>query len=104
MGHYRFSLVTERLTATMQIAKRIYSLAQEQNDAALLIGAYRALATTLYFMGDFEHARQHALRGVEIWRSGVVQSAVEELIALAVGSLCFDALSRLKASRASSTG
>ena len=32
--------LTDKLTATMQIAKRIYSLAQEQNDPALMIGAY----------------------------------------------------------------
>ena len=48
----------------MQIAKRVYSLAQEQNDSALMIGAYRALAVTLYFLGDFETARKYAMRGV----------------------------------------
>ena len=37
----------------MQIAKRVYSLAQEQNDSALMIGAYRALAVTLYLSGRF---------------------------------------------------
>ena len=58
----------------MQIAKRVYSLAEEQNDSALMIGAYRALAGTLYFLGDFETARQYATRGVQIWRSGGVQS------------------------------
>ena len=58
----------------MQIAKRVYSLAQEQNDSALMIGGYRALAVTLYFLGDFETARQYAMRGVQIWRSGGVQS------------------------------
>ena len=63
----------------MQIAKRVYSLAQEQNDSALMIGAYRALAGTLYFLGDFETARQYAMRGVQIWRSGGVQSPVEEV-------------------------
>ena len=52
------------------------------------------MASTLYFIGDFRYARQHALRAVEIWRSGVPQSAVEEVIAPAVGSLCFDALSQ----------
>jgi hypothetical protein len=93
MGHYRYSLVTDRLTATMQIAKRVYSTAQEQNDRALMVGAYRAFAATLYFMGDFESARQNALRGVQIWRAGVLQSVVEEVIAPAVGSLCFEALS-----------
>ena len=40
----------------MRIAKRVHSLAQEQNDSALMIGAYRALAVTLYFLGDFETA------------------------------------------------
>jgi hypothetical protein len=40
MGHYRFSLVTDRLSAAMQTAERVYFLAQEQNDAALMIGAY----------------------------------------------------------------
>ena len=79
MGQWRYSLVTDKLTATMQIAKRVYSLAQEQNDSALMIGAYRALAATLYFLGDFETARQYAMRGVQIWRSGGVQSPVEEV-------------------------
>ena len=61
----------------MQIAKRVYSLAQNQNDSALMIGAYSALAATLYFLGDFEAARQNATCGLLIWRSGVVQSPVE---------------------------
>ncbi len=77
----------------MQIAKRVYSLAQEQNDSALMMGAYRALAATLYFLGDFETARQHAMRGVQIWRSGGVQSPVEEITAPAVTCLCYEALS-----------
>ena len=93
MGQWRYSLVTDKLTATMQIAERVYSLAQEQNDSALMIGAYRALAVTLYFLGDFESARQYAMRGVQIWRSGGVQSPVEEVDAPAVVCLCYEALS-----------
>ncbi len=77
----------------MQIAKRVYSLAQDQNDAALMIGAYRALAVTLYHLGDFASARQYAMRGVQIWRSGGVQSRVEEVTAPAVTCLIFEALS-----------
>ena len=72
----------------MQIAERIYSLAQEQNDSALMIGACTTLAATLYYLGDFESARQYAMRGVQIWRSGGVQSPVEEFIAPAVNCLC----------------
>ena len=79
----------------MQIAKRAYSLAQEQNDAALMIGAYRALAVTLYFLGDFETARQYAMRGVQTWRSGGIQSPVEEISTPEVICLVYDGYSRL---------
>jgi hypothetical protein len=74
IGQWRYSLVTDKLTATMQIAERIYSLAQEQNDSAVMIGACRALACTFYFLGEFETARRYAMRGVQIWRSGSVHS------------------------------
>ena len=53
-GQWRYSLVTDKLSAAMQIAERGYSLAQEQNDAALKIGACAALAANLFFLGDFE--------------------------------------------------
>jgi len=86
-GLWRYSLVTDKLTAAMQIAKRVYSLAQNQNDSALMMGAYRALAVTFYYLGDFESARQYAVSGVEIWRSGGVQSPVEEVTAPAVSCL-----------------
>jgi serine/threonine protein kinase/tetratricopeptide (TPR) repeat protein len=86
-GLWRYSLVTNKLSATMQIAKRVYSLAQDQNDSALMIGAYRALAVTLFYLGDFESAREYAMRGIEIWRSGAVQSPVEEVTAPAVTCL-----------------
>jgi tetratricopeptide (TPR) repeat protein len=73
MGQWRYSLMTNKLTATMQIAERVYSLTQEQNDSSLIV-ACSALATTLYFLGDFETARQYAMRGIQIWRSGSVQA------------------------------
>jgi tetratricopeptide (TPR) repeat protein len=92
IGQWRYSLVTDKLTATMQIAKRVYSVAQEQNDSALLIKAYLALAATLYFLGDFETARQNAKRGLKMWRSGSVQFQVEEVDAPPVGCLCHEAL------------
>jgi hypothetical protein len=92
MGQWGYSLVTRKLTETMEFAKRVYSLAQEQNDSALLIGAYRALAGTLYFMGDFKSAGQFAMRGVQIWRSGGLQSPIDEVMVPAVSCLCFEAL------------
>ncbi len=84
--------MTDKLSATMRIAKRAYSLAQEQNDSTLMTGADRALAGTLYYLGNFESARQYAKSGVQIWRSGRVKFAVEEVMAPAVACLIYEAL------------
>ena len=92
-GQWRYSLSVDKPSATMQIAKRVYLLAQEQNDSALMIGAYLGLAVPLYFLGEFETARKYAMQGIQIWRSGSVQSPVEEDEALAVSCLIFEALS-----------
>ena len=77
----------------MQIAERVYSLAQEQNDAALMIGAYSGLAGTLHFLGDFESTRRYARLGVQLWRSGGVQSYAEDVDTPVVGCLCYEAMS-----------
>ena len=58
-----------------------------------MVGAYRALANTLYYLGDFAAARQYAILGVEIWRSGGVQSPPEEVHAPVVTCLCYKAAS-----------
>jgi hypothetical protein len=91
-GKWLYALAAEPLSAAMKIARRIYSLAQEQGDAALKMGANRALGDTLYFMGDFRSALRYADRGVQLWRSGVVQSPVEEVDAPLVTSLTTQAL------------
>jgi hypothetical protein len=71
INQWRYSFVTEKLTATLQIAKRIYSLAQKQNDPAPIVGACSALAANHCYLGDdFEAARQYAIRGVEILALG----------------------------------
>jgi predicted ATPase len=92
MGQWRYSLTTDKLTATMQIAKRIYSLVQELNDSALMIGGQLAQAITLYFVGNFETARQYARQGAKIWSLGRVKSPVADLHSPAVGCLFFEAL------------
>jgi predicted ATPase len=93
MGQWHYSLITDTVTATLQIAKRVYSLAHEQNDARLMMGAYRVLAGTLFYLGDFESSRQYAMRAVQIWRSGSVQSHPEDLDTPVVGCLCYQAKS-----------
>ena len=79
IGQWHFSLVTDKLTATMQIAKRIYALALEQNDPALMMGANRTLACTSYFLGHFEAQRRYAMQGLELWRSEGIRSPVQEV-------------------------
>jgi hypothetical protein len=93
INQWRYSFVTEKLTATMQIAKRIYSLAQKQNDPAPIMGACTALAANHCYLGDdFEVARQYAVRGIAIWRSGGV-ILVEDVVATPVNCLVYEALS-----------
>jgi serine/threonine protein kinase/predicted ATPase len=93
MGQWYYSLMTAKLSATLQIAKRVYSLAQRQNDARIMLGGYFALTASCYYSGDFETARQYAMLGVQIWRSRSIQSPVPELIAPAVACLTWKALS-----------
>jgi hypothetical protein len=90
-GQWRQSLNTGKLSATLQIAKRLYALAQEQNDSLRLTGACASLACTLLFLGDFEASGQYAIRGVQLSRSlstracGLLENA-------AVSVLCYKAL------------
>jgi hypothetical protein len=54
-----------------------------------MIGAYNALAATLYYTGDFKSARYYAMRAVQIWRSGSFQSHPEDFDMPVVGCLCY---------------
>ena len=75
----------------MRLADRVHSLARQKNKPALIMGAYRALAATLFFLGDFASARRNAMRGVKIWRSGKAEHLVEEITAPAVACLYSEA-------------
>ena len=92
MGQWRYSLSANKLAATMEIANRVHFLAEEQKEPALMIGACSALAVTHYFSGNFEASGQCAIRGVQIWRSGSLQSPVEDVGGPEVSCLCHEAL------------
>ena len=92
-GQFLYSLQTEKLSAAKQIAERVHSLAQEQNNAVLMIGAHSCLACTLYYLGDFESALRHARHGLQIWRSRDVQAYAEDFHTPVVGCLCYGAMS-----------
>jgi adenylate cyclase len=88
-GQWRYLVISDKLSVALQNAKRVYSLAQQEDDPKLMIWAYNALAGTLYFLGDFESARQYSRRGVEIWRSQNVQSPTEDPDTRPVACLCY---------------
>jgi predicted ATPase len=73
----------------LKVAKRIYALARQQNEPALMIGGYMALSCTLCFLGDFRTSGKYAVRGVRLWHSRGVQSPVEEVDVAAVSLLCY---------------
>jgi len=92
MGQLRYSIVVDKVAAAMPLAKRLYSLAQEQNDSTLMIGACTAVGATYHYFGDFETARQYYTRALQIWRSGGVRSPFQEVDAQPVGCLSHEAL------------
>jgi hypothetical protein len=78
----------------MRIAERVHLLAQEQNDAGLMLAAHQVFAAIFYFLGEFESARKYARLGVQIWRSESVRPSVtEEIQAPVVNCLFFEAMS-----------
>ena len=92
IGQWRYFLISCKLSAAMQIAKRVYTLWEQQHDPALSIKAYMALAVTLYYLGDFELAYQYAVCGVRVWRSVGVKAQLEEVDPPIIGCLCHKAL------------
>ena len=70
----------------------VHALARKQNEPVLMIGALSALAITHYFSGNFQFSGQHAMRGVQIWRSGIAQSPLEEIDVPGVACLCYEAM------------
>jgi serine/threonine protein kinase len=92
LSQWRYALATDRLTVAMEIAERIYSLADGLHNETLMVGAYRALATTHLLEGNFELGLKHARHGVQIWRQGGGSSLVEEVHAPAILCLSFGAV------------
>jgi serine/threonine protein kinase len=92
-GLWRYSIMTDQPSVALPIAERVYSLAREQDDPTLIVGACNALAGTLYYLCDFESARQYAMRAIQIWRTETVRSHPEDFDTPIVGCLCYRAMS-----------
>jgi tetratricopeptide (TPR) repeat protein len=93
LGQLRYTLYSDKLSVAMQIAERVHVLPQEQNDARLMLAACQVFAAIFYFLGEFDSSRKYARHGVQIWRSGSVQSPVaEEIQAPVVNCLTYEAM------------
>jgi hypothetical protein len=58
-----------------------------------VLGAYANFATTFYFPGEFESARQYARHGVQLSRLGDLQSHAEDYLKPVVSGLIYWAMS-----------
>ena len=79
MDQLRYSIDADKVAAAMPLAKRLCSLAQEENDSTLMIGACPAVGGTYHYLGDFETARQYYTRALQIWRSGGIRTPFQEV-------------------------
>jgi hypothetical protein len=70
MGQLRYCVVAGKLAAALPLAKRLYALAQEQNESRLMIGACTAVGGANYYLGNFEAGRHYITLALQTWRSG----------------------------------
>jgi adenylate cyclase len=87
------ALVSEPLENSLRVAQDIHALATRANDPAMMIGAYRSICDTTYFMGSFQLAKTHADHGMQIWeREGPTAVISGEISIPVVTCMCFSAL------------
>ena len=66
-GLWRLYFVRAEVQAAREVGEQLLVLAQRQRDPALLLEAYRALGTTLYFPGELIAARVHLEQGLALY-------------------------------------
>jgi predicted ATPase len=68
-GIWNWHLLRADLQTSNQLAKQLLGIAQGDHDADALLAAYRALGSTLMFMGKLSDARDYLERGMTIYES-----------------------------------
>jgi tetratricopeptide (TPR) repeat protein len=92
LGQVRYALIKDKLSRAKQIAERIHTLEQEQNDAGLMLAACQIFAAISYFLGEFDSSRKYARHGVQVWRAESIQFPVAvEIQAPVVNCLFYEA-------------
>jgi tetratricopeptide (TPR) repeat protein len=76
---WRSSLVTHRLSETMQRARQVHAFAVEQTDPAIHAHAQGLLAVTCMLSGQLYQAAAHVAAGVAAWNSGAQPQVASDL-------------------------
>jgi predicted ATPase len=66
-GLWRFALLRAELPLTRELGGQLLHLAQQAQDAALLLAAHRALGATLLWQGEMPLAREHLEQGIALY-------------------------------------
>jgi class 3 adenylate cyclase/predicted ATPase len=66
-GRQVFHLLHGELNKAQEFARQFLDLAEQQQDAALLVGSYHALGQTLFHLGDLIAARRTVEQGVALF-------------------------------------
>jgi len=68
-GLWGFYFVRGELPTTRELGEQLLSLAQREQDPALLMDAHRALERVLYHLGEFAPAREHCEQALALYNS-----------------------------------
>jgi predicted ATPase len=66
-GLWSYYLVRAELQTAHALGAQLLALAQHVQDAAMLLGAHRALGATLFFLGAVTSARTHLAQGITLY-------------------------------------
>ncbi|MBI3325820.1 MAG: hypothetical protein HYZ81_03845 [Nitrospinae bacterium] len=66
-GLWAFYLVRRQGQTARELGEQLLTLAQRQQDQALLLIAYQSLGVTLYYLGELPPARAHLERGIALY-------------------------------------
>jgi len=78
-GLWFFYLARAELQTAHELAEQLLSLAQNVQDPAFLVEAHRALAMTLWHLGEFASARQHCEQGIALYDAEAIREAAQKL-------------------------
>jgi len=66
-GLWNYALVRAELQTAYALGEQLLTLAQQSQDAAMLVAAHRALGTTLFHLGAFTSAHTHLAQGLALY-------------------------------------